>query len=479
MDTKSNKNYGTTFFALAFIVAIFFELYFIMTNPYNYFMLIGIGIIMIILGYLTFDSISKAKEAAAKQLNEQNEMMLKASKAIYLATKRNTQETQKQHAQNIKAIEYMMNNMISNEKDMVNAMITKNEEIAAKQITAKPEGNDMSSLIEQLSASNAKLAKEVQSAITVNELVKANADLVKNVREVLGNSQSALDNSNLTSYVNSAVNSSAVVNGAANTNTNANINANTTANMNVNTASVQEAFSNTATNVVADAIPNPTNNIAMEVPNIQNTTTAFFADTSNANNLGDDTYITETPVANNTTIDTPVVNIPVADTPIAEAPATNDTTVDSPVVNATMVNTTVVDTPIVDTPVVEAPIVEAPIVEAPSAELYPASSTASTDDMEQEEDEFDFESFEIPEDADDVQIADGDTASSKEIIDDVNVSALDDMVETEGNTIAPEVSSELDKEMSSTPSDSAMAGLDDNPNRQLTEEEIAALFANL
>lgn len=386
MDTKPNKNYGTTFFALAFIVAIFFELYFIMTNPYNYFMLIGIGIIMIILGYLTFDSISKAKEATTKQLNEQNEMMLKASKAIYLATKRNTQEAQKQHAQNIKAIEYMMNNMISNEKDMVNAMITKNEEIAAKQITAKPEGNDMSSLIEQLSASNAKLAKEVQSAITVNELVKANADLVKNVREVLGNSQSALDNSNLTSYVNSAVNSSAVVNGAANTNTNANINANTTASVNVNTASttapVQEAFSNTAANVVSE----------------------------------------------------PTANIPVADTPI---------------------------------------------VEAPSAELYPASSAASTDDMEQEDDEFDFESFEIPEDADDVQITDGDTASSKEIIDDVNVSALDDMVETEGNTIAPEVSSELDKEMSSTPPDSAMAGLDDNPNRQLTEEEIAALFANL
>lgn len=383
MDTKPNKNYGTTFFALAFIVAIFFELYFIMTSPYNYFMLIGIGIIMIILGYLTFDSISKAKEAAAKQLNEQNEMMLKASKAIYLATKRNTQEAQKQHAQNIKAIEYMMNNMISNEKDMVNAMITKNEEIAAKQITAKPEGNDMSSLIEQLSASNAKLAKEVQSAITVNELVKANADLVKNVREVLGNSQSALDNSNLTSYVNSAVN------------TNANINVNRTASMNVNTAS------------------------------------------------------TTAPIANNTTIDTPVVNIPVADTPIAEAPATNDITVDSP------------------------------IVEAPSAELYPAPSAASTDDMEQEDDEFDFESFEIPEDADDVQITDGDTASSKEIIDDVNVSALDDMVETEGTTIAPEVSSELDKEMSSTPSDSAMAGLDDNPNKQLTEEEIAALFANL
>lgn len=181
------------------------------------------------------------------------------------------------------------------------------------------------------------------------------------------------------------------------------------------------------------------------------------------------TASTTAPIANNTTIDTPVVNIPVADTPIAEAPAANDITVGSPVVNDTTI----------DTPIVDTPVVDSPIVEAPSAELYPASSAASTDDMEQEDDEFDFESFEIPEDADDVQITDGDTASSKEIIDDVNVSALDDMVETEGNTIAPEVSSELDKEMSSTPSDSAMAGLDDNPNRQLTEEEIAALFANL
>lgn len=378
MDTKPNKNYGTTFFALAFIVAIFFELYFIMTNPYNYFMLVGIGIIMIILGYLTFDSISKSKEAAAKQLNEQNEMMLKASKAIYLATKRNTQEAQKQHAQNIKAIEYMMNNMISNEKDMVNAMITKNEEIAAKQITAKPDGNDMSSLIEQLSASNAKLAKEVQSAITVNELVKANADLVKNVREVLGNSQSALDNSTLTSYVNSAINTGVVMNEATNVNTNTNTNINPTAN-----------------------------------------------------------------VAKDTIVDTPVV-----------------------------------DTPVVDTPVVDASVADTPVIETPEAELYPPSSAASSD-MEQEDDEFDFESFEIPEEADDVQIADNDTASSKEIIDDVNVSALDDMVETEGNTIAPEVSSDLDEEMSSTPSDSVMAGLDDNPNRQLTEEEIAALFANL
>lgn len=324
MNTNSNKNFGTTFFALAFIVAVFFEFYFIMTNPYNYFMLIGIGIIMIILGYLTFDSIYKAKAATQRQLNEQNEMMLKASKAIYLATKRNTQEAQKQHTQNIKAIEYMMNTMISSEKEMVTAMISKNEEIAAKQLTEKSANNDMSSLIEQLSASNARLAKEVQAAVTVNELVKANADLVQNVREIIGNSRVTSDN-----------------------------------------------------------------------------------------------VISESKAVQKADEDLPI----------------ND---GSPEYTATW-----------------------------------------TSDMEQEPDEFDFESFEIPDEAEDVQISDEDTATSKEIVDDVNISVLNDMVETEGNTVAPEISTELDNEMSSVSNDTTFDNSNDNPNQQLTEEEIAALFANL
>ena len=65
----------------------------------------------------------------------------------------------------------------------------------------------MTSLIDQLSASNAKLAKEVQSAITVNQLVKANADLVKNVKEALNaNTMSASQTADLSAYVSAAVN---------------------------------------------------------------------------------------------------------------------------------------------------------------------------------------------------------------------------------------------------------------------------------
>ena len=82
-------------------------------------------------------------------------------------------------------------------------------------------------------------------------------------------------------------------------------------------------------------------------------------------------------------------------------------------------------------------------------------------------------------------------ASDDDIVNDVNASDLQDMVDLEGDTIAPPVSEALDEEMSSDipeglfenvneqNSDTTVKPLDDNPIRQLTEEEIAALFAGL
>ena len=388
MEPKQNKNYGTSYFALALIVAIFFELYFIMTDPYNYFMLIGIGIVMIITGYLTFDSIERAKRDQQKRADENADMMIKAQKAIYLATKRNSQEAEKQHIQNIKAVELMMNNLISNQKDMVNVMITKNEEIATKQIESKSgNSNDMSSLVDQLSASNAKLAKEVQAAITVNELVKANADLVKNVREVLNSSQTQ--------------------------------------------------------NMTTEAI---TDYVSAAVPEIK------------------------------------VAPAPVAPaTPVAAAPVTP------------------VAAPVIEAPVIEEPVIETPVFENSVQTLDTAGANDSFDFDElttkeltedTNDDQFDFESFEIPEN-DDSTLEDAPVASDDDIVNDVNASDLQDMVDLEGDTIAPPVSEALDEEMSSDipeglfenvneqNSDTTVTPLDDNPIRQLTEEEIAALFAGL
>ena len=190
---KYRKNYGIPFFSMAFLAALVFEFYWILVNPYDYFMIIGIGIIMIITGYLTVDSILKAKSDADAEKAEQNDMMLKAQKAIYIATKKNAKDAEVRQAQSVKAVELMMNKMITSQQALLEEK--------------KTDGDDMTSLIDQLSASNAKLAKEVQSAITVNQLVKANADLVRNVKEALNASaMNANQGPDLSSYVSAAIN---------------------------------------------------------------------------------------------------------------------------------------------------------------------------------------------------------------------------------------------------------------------------------
>ena len=194
MDKQKNyrKNYGIPFFSMAFLAACVFEFYWIMSNPYDHFMLIGIGIIMLITGYLTVDSILKIKADSDAEKAEQNDMILKAQKAIYIATKKNAKDADMRQAQSVKAVELMMNKMITSQQALLE--------------DKKSDGDDMTSLIDQLSASNAKLAKEVQSAITVNQLVKANADLVKNVKEALSaNSMSASETADLGAYVSAAV----------------------------------------------------------------------------------------------------------------------------------------------------------------------------------------------------------------------------------------------------------------------------------
>ena len=190
-STNNRKNYGTAYYAMAFLAAFFFEFYWIWTNPYEHFMLLGIGVIMLITGYLTIDSILKAKADSDALRNEQNDMMLKAQKAIYIATKKNAKDAEASQIRNIKAMEIMMNKMISSQQAL---------------LEEKKPSDDMNSLIDQLSASNAKLAKEVQSAITVNQLVKANADLVRNVKEALSDSaKTSSSPADLSSYVNEAI----------------------------------------------------------------------------------------------------------------------------------------------------------------------------------------------------------------------------------------------------------------------------------
>ncbi len=180
METNKQKNSPIVFYILVFIVAVFFELYWIGTFPYDYFMLIGIGLVVLITGYLTFDSIIKSYSEAQEIKYEQNELMIKAQKAIYLATKKSSTENEIIQAQNLQALNLLADRMA--------------ETIASKQIESKGDNNDISGLINELTDSNAKLAKELQNAVTVSELVKANADLVKNVQNILSDNNTNITN---------------------------------------------------------------------------------------------------------------------------------------------------------------------------------------------------------------------------------------------------------------------------------------------
>ena len=179
MEKNTKKNSPLVYFILTFITAVFFELYWINIHPYDYFMLVGIGLVVLITGYLSFDGIIKMRSEAEELKREQNETMIKAQKAIYLATKKNAAEAENMQIQSLKAVNVLMDRMVEN--------------ITQKQLetkTSSGEPMDITGLINELTASNAKLAKEVQNAITVNQLVKANENLIKNVQSVL-NGQSA------------------------------------------------------------------------------------------------------------------------------------------------------------------------------------------------------------------------------------------------------------------------------------------------
>ena len=137
---------------IGFIVSIFFEFYFISYFPYDYFMLFGIGIIMCIFGYLSIDGVLEIINQTMEKRNEQNEIMIKASKAIYLTTKK----------------------------------IALNSSHSIQAPLESPK--DINALIDDLSQANERLAKEVENAVSLQPLVQKNRSIVNNAREIIDDS---------------------------------------------------------------------------------------------------------------------------------------------------------------------------------------------------------------------------------------------------------------------------------------------------
>lgn len=352
METNNhNNNNGIIYYTLTFVIALLFELYWIFTNPYDYFMIVGIGIIVVITCYLTIDGIVKAKNAERIAREQHNEMMIKAQKAIYLATKKSVVEAEKSREQNMKALEVLMSSMVSSQKELVNVITTKSDELAVKQLDVHDNSADVEALVDKLTKSNDKLAKQVQDAMTINELVKTNAELVKSVKESLELNTISVDN------ISEIVNKDPIL---------------------------EEAEK---MDLPEEDVPE------MDIPEMN---------------------IPDIPSMDVPNMDMPEMDIPdMPDFGIDELPVedTIDATVDETIEDT--ITATIEDTPVEDT-------------------------------------------------------------SAYEIDNEINMAKLEEAQTLEDMTVAEEISPELDEEMSST---EAPNGTD--PNKPLSEEEIAALFASL
>lgn len=159
MTNKSNSVKKKKFpiisvYFLGFIIAIFFEFYWINYYPYDYFMLIGIGIILCILGYLTIEALVDMINQNAERREAQNEVMIKASKAIYVTAKKIIAETE---------------------------LIGTGSSANAKNIQT---------LISDLTLANERLAREIESAVSLQALIEGD-----NISEASSESESISETS--------------------------------------------------------------------------------------------------------------------------------------------------------------------------------------------------------------------------------------------------------------------------------------------
>ena len=146
-DTAKKKKFNfIIIYILGFIISVFFEFYWINYYPYDYFMLFGIGIILCIFGYLSIDGILDMVNKASLKREEQAEMMIKASKAIFLTVKKMNPDGG---------------------------------------VDGADAPKDINTLIDDLAKANERLTKEVENAISIQGLVQDSKKIVQNVHEVI------------------------------------------------------------------------------------------------------------------------------------------------------------------------------------------------------------------------------------------------------------------------------------------------------
>ena len=145
----------TILYIIGFLISFFFEFYWMTYYPYDYFMLFGIGVILCIFGYLALDGIYHYIHKTVTRIEEQNEIIIKSQKAIYLTAKKIAQSD--------------------------NATLEKTQPQQTSSAQSNPQ---LDSLIGDLIKANERLAREVEDAASIHSLTQNNIKLAETLQNM-------------------------------------------------------------------------------------------------------------------------------------------------------------------------------------------------------------------------------------------------------------------------------------------------------
>lgn len=153
-NKSSFKINFTILYIIGFLISCFFEFYWMNYYPYDYFMLFGIGVILCIFGYLALDGIYHYIHKTVTRIEEQNEVIIKSQKAIYLTAKK-----------------------IALSDDTT-------EKTQPQQTSSAQSNAQLDSLIGDLIKANERLAREVEDAASIHSLTQNNIKLAETLQNI-------------------------------------------------------------------------------------------------------------------------------------------------------------------------------------------------------------------------------------------------------------------------------------------------------
>lgn len=217
--SNMKKKLNTVFFGLFFLGSVVAETYFIQTSSGDYISVVGIGIVLLISGYLLMDSVrSKLAEQGkgiksyvermyqdeTRQRNQQLTELINLQKATYSATKKNTAAITAQleallervtvleenHGKALERLEILQKKSLEGQKNALNLEINYSKEHTKQLMRVLREVGDQAEtrellhkIVEYIDKGTAELQKELQNISIVVPSFPGNEEPVKDAEQ--------------------------------------------------------------------------------------------------------------------------------------------------------------------------------------------------------------------------------------------------------------------------------------------------------